>query len=172
MTFSLDDDRPDISPDAWIAPGAVVVGRVTLADHVSVWFNAVLRGDNDTIEIGEGSNVQDGAVLHVDPGYPIRVGRRVTIGHAAVVHGCTLGDESLVGMNAVVLNGAKVGAGCLIGANALVTEGTEVPDGSLVLGSPAKVVKTLDEAARARIVEGAEVYMRKIARYRDGLVAN
>jgi len=137
MKYTYHQHHPSVPSSCYVAPGAAVIGRVQLGERVSVWFNAVLRGDNDDIEIGEGSNVQDGCVVHVDAGFPVQVGRDCTIGHKVMLHGCTIGDGSLIGMNAVVLNGAKIGRGCLVGANALVTEGMQVPDGSLVLGSPA-----------------------------------
>ena len=145
--YKFGDKQPTLSSNYYVAPGAAVIGDIRIGEDVSIWFNAVLRGDNDTIEIGDGTNIQDGAVLHVDKGHPIKLGKRVTIGHKAMVHGCTIGDGSLVGMNAVILNDAVIGSHCLIGANALVKEGMEIPDGSLVLGSPARVVKQLDEKA-------------------------
>ena len=153
----------------YIAPGAVLIGSVELGDNCSVWFNAVIRGDNDDIVIGDGSNVQDGCVLHVDKGYPLSIGRNVTIGHKVMLHGCSIGDGSLIGMNAVVLNGATIGKKCLIGANALVTEGTQVPDGSLVLGSPGKVIKPLDEKAFNMMSSSARHYQEKIALYSETL---
>ena len=153
----------------YIAPGARVIGSVELGEDTSVWFNAVIRGDNDQVTIGAGSNIQDGCVLHVDPGFPLVLGRNVTVGHKVMLHGCTVGDGSLVGMNAVVLNGARIGRQCLIGANTLVTEGTEIPDGSLVLGSPGKVVRELDENALAQLASAARHYQDKIALYSDTL---
>ena len=165
MLYSLDGKTPSIGAHGFVAPGAALIGEVTLGEEVSVWFNAVIRGDNEPIVIGAGSNVQECAVLHVDPGFPMRIGANVTVGHKAMLHGCTIGEGSLVGMNAVVLNGAVIGENCLIGANALVTEGTVVPDGSLVLGSPGKVRKTLDEAAIAAMHAGTRSYVEKIARY-------
>ena len=171
MKYAYHDHRPSVPSSSFIAPGAAVIGRVKLGKQVSVWFNAVLRGDNDDIIIGDGSNVQDGCVLHVDEGYPIHVGKNCTIGHKVMLHGCAIGDGSLIGMNAVVLNGAKIGRGCLIGANALVTEGMEVPDGSLVLGSPAKVVKPLGDAAVKMMDAGARHYQEKIGSYQKGLAA-
>jgi len=169
MKYAYHQHHPRVSDSAYIAPGAAVIGRVTLGEKVSVWFNAVIRGDNDDIIIGDGSNVQDGCVLHVDEGYPIHVGNNCTIGHKVMLHGCSVGDESLIGMNAVVLNGVKVGKRCLIGANALVTEGMEIPDGSLVLGSPAKVVKPLGRGALKMMAGGAEHYQQKIVAYKEGL---
>lgn len=153
----------------WIAPGAQVIGQVTLAEDTSIWFNAVLRGDNEPIAIGQGSNLQDGAVCHTDPGFPLTVGEHVTVGHLALLHGCTIGDGSLIGMGAMVMNGAKVGKNCLIGANALVTEGKEIPDGSMVLGSPGKIVRTLDAAAIKMIGRGATAYNVRHKQYRDAL---
>jgi len=169
MQYIYQEHKPIVPSTCYIAPGAVVIGRISLGEQVSIWFNAVLRGDNDDIVIGDGSNVQDGCVLHVDPGFPIHIGRNCTIGHKVILHGCSVGDGSLIGMNAVVLNGAKVGRGCLIGANSLVTEKMEVPDGSLVLGSPAKVVKPLGEAAIAMMAGGAAHYQEKIGLYKQGL---
>lgn len=169
--LSLDGVSPSLpaSGDWFVAPGARVIGRVVLQDGASVWFNAVLRGDNEPIEVGEGSNVQDGCVLHTDPGRPLVIGRQVTVGHNAILHGCMIGDGSLIGMGAVVLNGARIGKGCLIGANALVTEDKEIPDYSLVMGQPGKVVRTLDAAAVARLLESAERYRWNARRYRAGL---
>jgi carbonic anhydrase/acetyltransferase-like protein (isoleucine patch superfamily) len=149
----------------FIAPGAVVIGDVVLHDKASVWFNCVLRGDADRIEIGAGSNIQDGTVVHADSGFPTKVGEKVTVGHNAMLHGCTIGDGSLVGIGAVVLNGATVGKGCLIGANALVTEGMEVPDGSLVLGSPAKVKSRLSVEQQEMLLINAEHYVENGQRY-------
>ena len=169
--YALEGIAPRTGSRGFVAPDAAVIGDVSLGEDVSVWFGAVIRGDNDTIAIGAGSNVQDNAVLHVDPGFPIRIGPNVTIGHKAMVHGCTIGEGSLVGMNAVVLNGAVIGRNCLIGANALVTEGMEVPDGSLVLGSPARVVKALTAEAIERMQGGARSYVEKIARYAGSLAA-
>ena len=132
----------------WVAPGASLIGRIILRDNASVWFNAILRGDNEPIIVGEGSNVQDGAVLHTDPGSPLTLGRDVTVGHLAMLHGCEVGDGSLVGIGAVVLNGARIGKNCLIGAKALVGEGKVIADGSLVLGAPGRVTRTLDPMTR------------------------
>lgn len=167
--YKVGDKQPSISSNYYIAPGASVIGDIRIGEEVSIWFNAVLRGDNDAIEIGDGSNIQDGAVLHVDDGQPITIGQRVTVGHQAVLHGCTIGDGSLIGINAVVLNGAVIGKHCLIGANALITEGMEIPDGSLVMGSPAKVVKQLDDKTLDAMEAGVQNYIDKITLYRDGL---
>jgi carbonic anhydrase/acetyltransferase-like protein (isoleucine patch superfamily) len=155
--------------DFWVAPGARLIGNVILRSGASVWFNAVARGDNEPIEIGEGSNVQDGCVLHTDPGCPLTIGPGVTVGHQAILHGCVIGANSLIGMGATVLNRARIGRNCLIGAGALVTEGKEIPDGSLVIGAPAKVVRTLDAAAIAGLAVSAERYRANMRRYRDGL---
>ncbi|MDZ5698916.1 gamma carbonic anhydrase family protein [Chelativorans sp. M5D2P16] len=164
----------DISPRlpagfCWIAPTAAVIGNVRLEEDSSVWFGAVLRGDNEPITVGVGANIQDNAVLHTDPGFPTTLARFCTIGHSAVVHGCTIGENSLVGMGATVLNGARIGRNCLIGANALVTEGKEIPDGSLVLGAPAKVVRRLDEEAQAKLAETARHYVENAKRFATGL---
>ena len=171
MILSLDGTAPSFAGRHWVAPGAVLVGDVHLGADVSVWFGAVIRADNAPIRIGAGSNVQEGAVLHVDPGIPIEVGAGVTIGHQAMLHGCAVGDGSLIGIGAVVLNGARIGENCLIGAKALVTEGTEVPDGSLVLGSPAKVVRALSDEAIEGMRAGARSYVDKIDLYANRLVA-
>ena len=143
--YALEGVSPKIAASAWIADSAQVIGQVELAADVSIWFGAVLRGDTESMRIGRGSNVQDGSVLHADVGRPLTVGEHVTIGHQVMLHGCTIGDESLIGIGAVVLNGAKIGKGCLVGARALVTEGKEFPDGSMILGSPAKLVRMLSE---------------------------
>lgn len=154
--------------EVWIAPGARVLGRVILQAGASVWFNAVLRGDNEAIELGEGSNVQDGCVCHTDPGKPLTVGAWCTVGHMAILHGCTIGDGSLIGMGATVLNGARIGRGVLLGAGALVTEGKEIPDGTLAVGRPAKVARALTEEEIAGLRRSAERYRATAARYRAG----
>ncbi len=164
-TYKLGDRTPDIHSSCFIAPSADLIGSVVMHENASVWFNCVLRADNEPITVGKNSNVQDGSILHVDPNFPIEIGENVTIGHKVMLHGCTIGDGSLVGMNAVVLNGAKIGKGCLIGANALVTEGTEIPDGSMVLGSPAKVVKQLDEKTLTMLKMGAAHYTENSTKY-------
>lgn len=169
--YALDGVAP-VTPeddDYWVAPGAQVMGAVTLRKGASVWFNAVLRGDNEMIEVGEDSNVQDGAVLHTDPGCPLTIGARCTIGHQAILHGCTIGDGALVGMGATILNGAVIGPGSLVGANALVTEGKEFPAGSLIVGSPAKAVRQLDEAAVAGLLTSAQKYRDNMRRFKAGL---
>ena len=166
MKYRLGDKQVKLVGDGqFIAPNAAVIGDVTLHQNSSVWFSCVLRGDADRIEIGAGSNIQDGTVMHADPGFPMVVGKNVTVGHNAMLHGCTIGDGTLVGINAVVLNGAKVGRGCLIGANALVTEGMEIPDGSLVLGSPAKVRKHLSEEQQLALMHNADHYVGNASRF-------
>ncbi len=170
MKYRLGDIGVTLLGDGhFLAPNAVLIGNVVLHRNASVWFGCVLRGDADRIEIGAGSNIQDGAVLHADPGFPLSVGCNVTVGHHAMLHGCTIGDGSLVGINAVVLNGARVGRGCLIGASALVTEGMEIPDGSLVLGVPAKVKSQLSEDQRRGLLLNAEHYVLNGERYRAQL---
>ena len=169
--YALDDQTPEL-PDAgryWIAPDAHVIGRVRLGPDVGVWFGAVLRGDTEWIEIGERSNIQDGVVLHTDAGFPLTIGPDVTVGHRAILHGCTVGEGSLIGMGATVLNGARIGAGCLVGANALVTENKEFPDNSLVVGAPAKAVRTLDGAAAEKLRASALHYVANWRRFAAGL---
>lgn len=157
--YALDDARPDLAADAYVAPGAQVIGRVMLGARASVWFNAVLRGDNDPITIGADSNVQDGAMVHADPGVPTTIGAGVTIGHHAIVHGATVGDNCLIGMGATILNGAVLGRNCLVGANALVTEGKVFEDNSLIVGAPARAVRLLDGAAVAKLKASADSYV-------------
>jgi carbonic anhydrase/acetyltransferase-like protein (isoleucine patch superfamily) len=165
MRYRLGDLRVEAHPHSWIAPTAVVIGRVRLEEGSSVWFGAVIRGDNEQISIGSGTNVQDGAVLHSDPGFPLTLGKDVTIGHQAMLHGCHVGDGSLIGIQAVVLNGARIGTNCLIGAKALVTENMVIPDGSLVLGAPAKVVRTLTEEQQAGLQANAKGYVTNANRF-------
>ena len=163
--YQLNNQTPQISDSAWIAPGAHVVGNVTLKDQSSVWFNAIIRGDNEPITIGLRSNVQEGAVLHVDVQCPLVIGDDVTIGHQAMLHGCTVGDGSLIGIQATVLNRAVIGKHCLIGAGALVTEGKIIPDRSLVMGSPAKIIRELTDDEIGKIIAGAAVYVQLAAKY-------
>ncbi len=172
MIYALDGIAPDLPADGdfWIAPDANVIGRVTLGGGTSVWFGATLRGDNEEVRIGAGTNIQEACVLHTDMGYPLDVGADCTIGHKAILHGCTVGDGSLIGMGAVVLNGARIGRGCLVGAGALVTEGREIPDNSLVVGAPGRVVRSLDAAALAGLQASAALYRDKMRRFRGGLV--
>lgn len=155
--------------DYWIAPDANVIGNVVIRKNASVWFGATLRGDNEVIEIGEGSNVQENCVLHTDMGYPLVIGANCTIGHKAMLHGCTIGNGSLIGMGATVLNGAKIGHGCLIGAGALITEGKEIPDGSMVLGAPGKVMRELDDNAKEGLLKSAVMYQANALRFRNNL---
>lgn len=159
--YQLGEHAPEIDASSFVADGATLVGKVTLHANTSVWFGATLRGDNERITIGENSNVQEGAVMHTDMGYPLTVGKNVTIGHQAMLHGCTIGDGALVGIQAVILNGAKIGAGCLVGAGALVTEGKEFPDNSLIIGSPAKAVRTLTPEDTARLRASADSYVQR-----------
>ncbi|MBN7796030.1 gamma carbonic anhydrase family protein [Parahaliea mediterranea] len=166
MKYSLGDKQVKLEGEGhFIAPNAAVIGDVTLGERASVWFSCVLRGDAERIAVGAGSNIQDGTVIHADPGFPAVIGENVTVGHNAMLHGCSIGDGSLVGIGAVVLNGAKVGKNCLIGANALVTEGMEIPDGSMVLGAPAKIKRTLDEDARKMLQLNAEHYVNNAAQF-------
>jgi carbonic anhydrase/acetyltransferase-like protein (isoleucine patch superfamily) len=169
MIYALDGLRPQIDPSAWVADEATLIGKVVVEAEASVWFGVVIRGDNEEIRIGAGSNVQENCVLHTDMGFPLVIGANCTIGHKAMLHGCTIGEGSLIGMGATILNGAKIGKGCLIGASALVTEGKEIPDGSLVMGTPGKVVRTLDDAARARLLLSAAGYRANARRYAAGL---
>lgn len=167
--YALGPHRPNLSASSWVAPGAHVMGQVELADGASVWFGAVLRGDNEPIRIGVGSNIQENAVVHTDRNFPVTVGAHCTIGHQAMLHGCTIGDGSLIGIQAVVMNGARIGRGCLIGAGALIPEGKEIPDHSLVMGSPGKVVRELTEQEVARIRTGVDSYVAKAAEMRTQL---
>lgn len=169
MIYALDGREPVIGRDVWVAAGAHVIGDVVLEDEAGIWFGAVLRGDNEVIRVGRGSNIQENSVLHTDIGFPLTIGADCTIGHKAMLHGCTIGDGSLIGMSATVLNGAVIGQGCLIGAGALVTEGKVIPDGSLVMGAPGRVVRSLDGAARAGLLASAEGYRANAARFRAGL---
>ncbi len=169
--YELDGERPEFPADGryWVAETAVLIGRVRLKSQASVWFGSVLRGDNEWIELGERSQVQDNATLHTDPGFPLLIGHDCVIGHNVVLHGCTVADESLIGMGAIVLNGARIGRRCLVGAGALVTEGKEFPDNSLIVGAPARVPRSLDAAAQAMIAHGADIYVRRWQRYEKGL---
>ncbi len=170
MKYRLGDSRVETHPQSWVAPGATLVGKIRLEAGANVWFGAVLRGDNELIHIGEHSNVQDGSVMHTDMGYPLTLGTGVTVGHNAMLHGCTVGDYSLVGINAVILNGAKIGKYCIIGANTLIAEGKEIPDGSLVVGSPGKVVRELTEQQKKMLEASAAHYVHNAQRYARDLV--
>ncbi|MDB5868904.1 MAG: transferase hexapeptide repeat protein [Polaromonas sp.] len=167
--YQLDDLQPVIHDSAWVAGSAQVIGDVRLAQDSSLWFGVVARGDTATITVGQGSNIQDNSVLHADDGMPLVIGNNVTVGHQVMLHGCTIGDGSLIGIQAVVLNGAKIGRNCLVGAGALVTEGKEFPDGCMILGSPAKAVRQLSEAQIEGLKMSAQHYMDNARRYRTGL---
>jgi len=169
MKYSLDDQRVVCKGDYWIADNAVVAGSVVLENNVSVWFNSVVRGDHDVITIGENSQIQDGCILHVDPGQPLTIGRNVSVGHMAMLHGCTIGDGTLVGIKAVILNGAVIGRNCLIGANTLISERKTIPDGSLVVGSPGRIVRQLKDEEIAFIQANADDYVRNWKHYQAGL---
>ncbi|GAA6132076.1 gamma carbonic anhydrase family protein [Halopseudomonas sabulinigri] len=169
MKYSLGNDRVEMADDAWIADSAAVIGKVKLEAGANVWFSAVIRGDVEQITVGEHSNVQDGAVMHADRGVPLTLGKGITVGHNAMLHGCTVGDYSLIGINAVILNGAKIGKHCIIGANSLIPEGKEIPDGSLVMGSPGKVVKTLSEQQKKMLELSAAHYVQNAKRFREQL---
>ena len=167
--YQLDDLTPHMADSAWVADNAQVVGDVHMAPDSSVWFSSVVRGDTATIRIGEGTNIQDGSVLHADVGIPLTIGKHVTVGHMVQLHGCTIGDESLIGIGAVVLNGAKIGKNCLVGAGSLVTEGKEFPDGSMILGSPAKVVRELTPEQIEGLRRSAQHYVTNKNRFKAGL---
>ena len=167
--YSIGDRHPILGRDVWIAPNATIIGDVRLGDNASIWWNAVLRGDNDTIAIGAGSNIQDGSVLHADAGVPLTLGASVTVGHLVMLHGCTVGDESLIGIKTVILNHAVIGRHCIIGANSLIPEGKVIPERSLVVGSPGKVVRQLSDEEVARLQRSAQGYVANAQRYRTGL---
>ena len=169
--YELDGQGPEFPADGnyWIAETAVLIGRVRLKSHASIWFGAVLRGDNEWIEIGERSQIQDNATLHTDPGFPMVIGANCVIGHKVMLHGCMVGDNSLIGMGAIVLNGARIGRNCLVGAGAVVTEGKEFADNSLILGAPARAVRSLDAEAAQAIASGADIYVRRWQQYAKGL---
>ena len=167
--YQLDQLSPQLHPTAWVADSAQVIGNVILAQDSSVWFGVVIRGDTETIEIGEGSNIQDGTVLHADHGKPLVVGKHVTVGHKVMLHGCTVGDGSLIGIGSVVLNGARIGKGCIVGAGSLVTEGKDFPDGSMIMGSPAKVVRALTPEQQAGLQISALHYIENARRFKTGL---
>ena len=168
-TYQLEGIAPQIADSAWVADSAQVIGSVELADDSSVWFGAILRGDTEPLRIGRGSNVQDGSIIHADAGFPVTVGEGVTIGHQVMLHGCSIGDGSLIGIQAVILNGARIGQHCLVGAGALVTEGKEFPDGSMIIGSPAKVVRQLTPEQIERLKGSAAHYVENARRFKAGL---
>jgi carbonic anhydrase/acetyltransferase-like protein (isoleucine patch superfamily) len=165
--YTLGDRKPVLGRDAWIANNATVIGDVRLGDETSIWWNAVLRADNDTISIGAGSNIQDGSVLHVDDGVPLTLGANVTVGHMVMLHGCTIGEQSLIGIKSVILNRAVIGRHCIIGANSLIPEGKVIPERSLVMGSPGKVVRELSDEEVARLLLAAQGYVANARRYRE-----
>ena len=167
--YQLDEFTPRIADSAWVADSARVIGNVELAEDASVWFGAVLRGDTEPLRVGKGSNVQDGSVIHADVGYPVTLGENVTVGHQVTLHGCTVGDSSLIGIRAVVMNGAKIGRNCLVGAGSLVTEGKEFPDGSLIMGTPAKVVRQLTPEQIETLKRSGRNYVKNALRFKTGL---
>lgn len=167
--YHLGDKVPQLAPTVWVAPNATIVGDVHLAENVSIWWNAVLRGDNDPIIIGENTNIQDGSVLHTDEGIPLTLGRDITVGHKVMMHGCTVGDGALIGMGSILLNGAVIGKHCLIGAGTLIPEGKVIPERSLVVGSPGRVIRELSDEQVARMVASAQHYVRNARRYQQFL---
>jgi carbonic anhydrase/acetyltransferase-like protein (isoleucine patch superfamily) len=169
MIYALNDRQPECLGECFIADSAAVIGKVRLANNVGIWFGAVLRGDNELIDIGENSNVQDNSVLHTDMGAPLTIGKNVTIGHLVMLHGCTVGDNTLIGIKSVIMNHAVIGKNCIIGANTLITEGKQIPDNALVMGSPGKVVRQLTDEEIARIKLNADVYVQNLRRYNEGL---
>jgi carbonic anhydrase/acetyltransferase-like protein (isoleucine patch superfamily) len=167
--YELDGTSPKLGQGAWVAETAQVIGAVELGDNASVWFGVVIRGDTDTIRIGANTNIQDLSVLHADAGKPLTIGRDVSVGHQVMLHGCTVGDGSLIGIGAVILNDARIGRNCIVGAGSVVTEGKEFPDNSLIIGAPAKVVRTLDDAAAKKLAQNAEHYVENARRFEKGL---
>jgi len=167
--YELDGVAPQLETGAWVADSAEVMGAVEIGKDASIWFGAVVRGDTETIRIGAGTNIQDASVLHADIGKPLTIGENVTVGHQVMLHGCTIGDGSLIGIGAVILNGARIGSSCLVGAGALVTEGKEFPDGSMIIGSPAKAVRELTEAQKQSLLASARHYVANAHRFRSGL---
>jgi carbonic anhydrase/acetyltransferase-like protein (isoleucine patch superfamily) len=166
MIYDLEKNVPEISADSWVAPNAIIIGKVKLEKNSSIWFNAVLRGDIEKIVIGENSNIQDGSVLHTDPGYPLTVGKGVTVGHMVMLHGCEISDDTLIGIGSTILNKAKIGKNCIIGANTLVTENKLIPDNSLVLGSPGKIIRKVTDDEIKVICENAKHYVKNSKRYK------
>jgi carbonic anhydrase/acetyltransferase-like protein (isoleucine patch superfamily) len=168
--YSLDGVRPDIADNAYVAPSAQIIGNVKMADHSSVWFGAVIRGDNDLIEIGARTNIQDNSVLHTDPGIPLVIGDGVIVGHRVMLHGCKIGENTLIGIGATILNGAVIGKNCIIGAHSLITEGKVIPDGSMVVGSPGRVIKSLTEQHFQMLRINSEVYVANAKRFNQNLI--
>ncbi len=169
--YAIGNVTPELHETVWVAPNAQLMGNVHMAEHASVWFGAVLRGDNERIQIGRNSNIQDNSILHTDIGFPMTIGDNVTVGHRVMLHGCAIGDNSLIGIGATILNGAKIGKNCVIGAHALVTEGKDIPDNSLVMGAPGKVVKNVSEAQINLLRMSAEVYVKNAQRFAAELKA-
>lgn len=167
--YSLDGVRPDIADNAYVAPSAQIIGNVKMADHSSVWFGAVIRGDNDLIEIGARTNIQDNSVLHTDPGIPLIIGDGVIVGHQVMLHGCKIGENTLIGIGATILNGAEIGKNCIIGAHSLITEGKVIPDGSMVVGSPGRIIKSLTEQHFQMLRINSEVYVANAKRFNQNL---
>ena len=168
--YSLDGVRPDIADNAYVAPSAQIIGNVKMADHSSVWFGAVIRGDNDLIEIGARTNIQDNSVLHTDPGIPLTIGDGVIVGHRVMLHGCKIGENTLIGIGATILNGAEIGKNCIIGAHSLITEGKVIPDGSMVVGSPGRIIKSLTEQHFQMLRTNSEVYVANAKRFNQNLI--
>lgn len=167
MLFSINNTEPQIKSDhAFIAPSAELIGDVSIAEGVSIWFQTVIRADNDKVVIGSNSNIQDGSIIHVDAGHPVVIGQNVTVGHKVMLHGCTIGDNSLIGMGAIILNGAEIGKNCIIGAGALITENKKIPDNSMVVGSPGKVIRQIDEQTETLLLQSAQHYVDKIQQYK------
>ena len=165
MIYDFEKNIPEVHSEAWVAANATIIGKVKLEKNSSIWFNATLRGDIENIYVGEGSNIQDGSVLHTDPGYPLKIGKNVTVGHLVMLHGCTIGDNSLIGIGAVILNNAKIGNNCVIGAKSLITENKEIPDNSLVVGSPGRVIRKLTEDEIKAVKENAIRYQENWKKY-------
>ena len=165
MIYDFEKNVPNVHPDAWVAPNSTIIGKVKLEKNSSIWFNAVLRGDIELIKIGEGSNIQDGSVLHTDPGYPLTVGKGVTVGHMVMLHGCQIFDDTLIGIGSIILNNAKIGKNCIIGAKALITENKEIPDNSLVIGSPGKVVREVTEEEKKAVFANTKHYQDNWKKY-------
>jgi len=165
MFYDLENKKAKNAGENWVAPNSIIIGDVTLEKNTSIWFNATLRGDVENIYVGTGTNIQDGSVLHTDPGYPLKIGKDVTIGHLAMLHGCTIADNSLIGIGAVILNGAKIGKNCIIGANTLITENKEIPDNTLVIGSPGKIVRKVTNEEAKLITENAIHYQKNWKKY-------
>ena len=159
MIYDFEKNVPEVHPEAWVASNASIIGKVKLEKNSSIWFNAVLRGDIELIKIGEGSNIQDGSVLHTDPGYPLTVGKRVTVGHMVMLHGCQISDDSLIGIGSIILNNAKIGKNCIIGANSLITENKVIPDNSLVVGSPGRVLRKVTDEEIKSVLENGKHYV-------------